>query len=293
MLAHNKDYAIDDLIYPLYASVKLDGIRCLKPSKESVVSRSFKPTANRHIRKILTDILPVGADGEIMTGETFQDVSSDVMTFGGAPKFKYFMFDYVTDSLTKPYVERVEDMVNWYYQQDQYTKNIVWLVTPIKVTDKAELLRYEQDALDQGYEGLILRSGNSPYKCGRATFKEHYMLKLKRFVDAEAIIVGFEEMYINDNPQELDAFGLAKRSSCQANLIPAGMLGAWVVEDCKTKEVFKIGSGFTERMKIDFWNNREKLLGSMVTYKYFPVGVKDKPRLPIFKGIRSKDDMGG
>jgi len=50
--------------------------------------------------------------------------------------------------------------------------------------------------------------------------------------------------------------------------------------------VFKVGSGFTDEQRNEVWVNASKYIGATITFKYFPHGVKDKPRSPIFKGFR-------
>jgi DNA ligase-1 len=44
---------------------------------------------------------------------------------------------------------------------------------------------------------------------------------------------------------------------------------------------FNIGTGFTaeDRAKKDW-------VGLIVKYKFFPIGVKDKPRHPVYLGLR-------
>jgi DNA ligase-1 len=54
---------------------------------------------------------------------------------------------------------------------------------------------------------------------------------------------------------------------------------------------FKIGSGFDDAERIRIWNERDRYLGLIVRFKYFPLGSKDKPRFPTFEGWRSKEDM--
>jgi DNA ligase-1 len=50
---------------------------------------------------------------------------------------------------------------------------------------------------------------------------------------------------------------------------------------------FKIGSGFTDAHRILLWNQPKiAMIGSIVKYKYFKVGCKDKPRQPIYLGFR-------
>jgi DNA ligase-1 len=137
----------------------------------------------------------------------------------------------------------------------------------------------------------MLRSYEGPYKQGRSTENEGYLVKVKRFEDSEAEILGaFEEMH-NDNAKETNELGRTKRSTAQAGLIPSGVLGGFDVRDLKTGVEFSVGSGFTAEMKAEYWQARENLVGSIIKYKHFPSGGKDKPRHPIFLGMRSKEDM--
>lgn len=53
---------------------------------------------------------------------------------------------------------------------------------------------------------------------------------------------------------------------------------------------FSIGSGFTQEEREAFWAIRDKLPGRLVKYKYFPVGVKDRPRFPVYLGWRDPID---
>ena len=57
MLAATFNGDWDALTWPQYGTYKLDGIRALKIST-NVVSRTFKPIANKYIRETLNTILP-------------------------------------------------------------------------------------------------------------------------------------------------------------------------------------------------------------------------------------------
>ena len=284
---------IDDITklkYPLGATYKLDGIRCLKPHEPSVVSRTFKPIANKHISALLSGIVPVGIDGEIMAGANFQEVTHAVMSQTGVPDFIYNIFDYVKDDCSKPYSARMDDLKTW-YDNVGHNYPFIKILIPTIIHNESELLDFEEEALDAGYEGVILRSLDSPYKNGRSTMKEGYLLKLKRFLDSEAVILGFEELMNNNNVATKDAFGRSERSSHKANLSNAGTMGALIVEDVVTHQQFKIGTGFDANLRAKIWQNQAEYLGTLAKYKYFPVGVKDAPRHPVFLGIRSEEDM--
>ena len=67
-------------------------------------------------------------------------------------------------------------------------------------------------------------------------------------------------------------------------------LGAFT---CRTPEgiEFSIGSGFSQQDRLEYWKSKDSLMGRTVKYKHFPIGVKDKPRHPIFLGFRDSIDM--
>jgi DNA ligase-1 len=94
----------------------------------------------------------------------------------------------------------------------------------------------------------------------------------------------------NGNDAEVNELGRTKRSTKQSGMSGKGTLGAFI---CKTRDgvEFKIGSGFDQQDRENFWQNKSSLLGYIVKYKHFPIGVKDKPRHPIFLGFRNKMDM--
>lgn len=124
----------------------------------------------------------------------------------------------------------------------------------------------------------MLRYPNAPYKNGRSTVKEGALLKLKRFKDSEAVILGMELLLRNHNEVTKNALGLTERSSHKDNMVADDLLGSMNVKDYYTGIEFSIGSGFNEEQRRDFWNRRDELIGSIVKYKSFAIGVKDKPR---------------
>ena len=283
---------ISTLKYPVLVTPKLDGIRVLKV-KGKAVTRRFKPIPNKHIRTLLEKYLPDGVDGEIMTPGTFNDIQSKVMSHDGEPKFSFYVFDYVKNSLTKPYKDRMLDMVNDLESvvKDSTLPFSINLLTPVLVRTVDELLELESQCLEHGFEGVMIRQPEGKYKCGRSTPKEQILMKLKRFYDAEAIVIDFEEKMQNENTQERDEFGLSKRSSKKDGLVAANTLGSLIVEDIKTGVKFGIGSGFDDALKQEIWLHKRKYKNKIVKYKYQSVGVKDAPRFPVFLGFRSKLDI--
>ena len=282
---------LKDLPFPLGATFKLDGIRCEIDGEAK--SRTFKPIPNLYIKNELETIFSFGKsdffDGEILSGKTFQDCSSSVMRIKGTPDFKYYLFDYVSSKGTsESYRTRMENLAAL-----PITDSRVIKLLPTIVNNVNELLEFEETSLASGYEGVILRSLDGPYKCGRATNKEGYLLKLKRFSDSEAEILDFEELMHNTNEKLVNELGLSKRATCQENLVSANTLGTLIVRDIHTKVVFRIGTGqgLDENLRLEIWNNKEAYRYRIIKYKFFLVGVKNLPRHPVMLGFRHPDDM--
>jgi DNA ligase-1 len=63
------------------------------------------------------------------------------------------------------------------------------------------------------------------------------------------------------------------------------------VRDIETGVDFHIGTGFNDAQRKEIWESRGGWLGKIVKYKSFKVGVKEKPRHPVFLGVRMKEDM--
>lgn len=277
--------------FPALLTPKIDGVRCLKVNGKAV-TRKFLPFPNEHIRSLIERHLPDGVDGElIVPGNTFSNQASHLMSEDGEPDFEYCLFDFVTVSLEQPYKERALTLKQM--GKSFKTPFRVQLVLPQLASNLDEFLRYEETCLKAGYEGVIIRSVDGPYKCGRATLNQGYMLKWKRFTDSEAQIIGFIEAMENTNEAKTNELGLTKRSHAKAGKVPKGILGAFKVKDIHTGVEFEIGTGIdlTQELRRTIWNNQKKYTGKIINYQYQECGVKDKPRFPSYRGFRDASDL--
>jgi len=275
---------MDSIVFPVLATPKLDGIRCLIQNGQAV-SRNFKPIQNSYIREQMYP-LPDGLDGElILEGKKFNEVSSAVMSGDGEPDFRYYVFDYVSDELGKPYNERMAEL------DKLPLPSFCVKLLPKVINDLSTLLAYENKCVGEGYEGVMIRTPNSPYKCGRSTSREGYLQKIKRFTDSEAAIIDFEEREHNANEATTDLLGHTKRSSHQENMVKTGTLGALRVRDVKTQVEFKIGTGYDDALRQEIWDNKDKYSKLLVKYKSQASGAKEAPRFPVFIGFRNENDL--
>ena len=112
---------------------------------------------------------------------------------------------------------------------------------------------------------------------------------MKNIATSEAICIGIEPLQRNLNPKQEDAFGRSKRSSHQENkVVDETMMGKLL---CKLPDgtEFSIGTGFTEAMRRSYM--QKPPIGQLITFEHLDFGALNKPRMPSFKGIRSRTDM--
>lgn len=273
---------LETLKYPMLASPKLDGIRCLVFGGRAV-TRELKPVPNKHIQNLIGNSHLEGLDGELLVGDetakkVFQNTSSGVMSREGTPEFTYSVFDSFLAS--GGYSERLKEI------QKFKDHPHIQLVEHTLVNYKEELSLLEEKFVKEGYEGLMLRSIDGKYKHGRSTAKEGILLKVKRFEDTEATILDFVEQLHNDNEATINALGHTERSSHKANMIGANTLGALIVRSDMFKETFQVGSGFTAAQRKEIWDNKELYRFQTIKFKFQRAGILDLPRFPIFLGFR-------
>jgi len=289
------------LTFPLIASPKLDGVRCII-TEAGALARSLKPIPNVQAQELLgRSGLPIGLDGELIAGDptakdayrkTVSMVMSDDKPVDG---LVFHVFDIQEE---RPWEERQAHVIGW-FDASEY----VSLVPQVTVWSLAELEALEAEWVNAGYEGVILRRPGSPYKHGRSTVKEGYLLKLKRFVDSEAEVIGVTELMHNGNAAKKNELGRTARSHKKEGLTGAGVMGTLVVRDVKTGVEFEIGTGFTAEERASIWKAHTSYIkgevfgaiyrpeGQLCKYKHFPSGAKDKPRHPVFLGWRDKRDL--
>jgi DNA ligase-1 len=272
--------------YPVYASFKIDGVRCLGVNGVAQ-SRSGKSLPNRSLQALFAGGDYDGLDGELVVGDpyakdVFRRTTSVVMSHDKPiDDLRFMLFDR-HDMSGRAWHSR--------YGSLREPGHIGVGVPHIIIRCEAELLAYEEEALAVGAEGVMLRDPLGSYKNGRSTEKQGGLLKLKRFVDEEFEVVGFEERMHNANVAFTNELGRTARSTHQENMVGTDTLGALI---CKTSDglTFGVGTGFDDAQRAEIWANRDAYLGRLATVKHFPIGVKDLPRLPVFKGFRSTIDL--
>lgn len=300
MLAHHLDESMDELRdsrhYPMYASFKLDGIRGISRHKAPgwIVSRSDKLLPSAFVQREFAGNELFGFDGEMVVrtirpGMVYKDTFSAVMTHGCETPVDWHVFDWC-GAPDLSYARRLEELhrrLNFYGQES------IKLVEQKVVTCWEELLAYEQVALDLGYEGLVVRRMDAPYKFGRSTGPQQWLMAMVRIAKSEFVITGFYEGLANNNAAVIDTRGYTTRSKHLDQMVGKDTLGGFYGHDYHTKVEFKIGvgEGLDHATREYVWRHQPEFLGKICRYKFKPYGVDRAPRQPIILWGEWRDPM--
>lgn len=290
-------------LLPVYISPKLDGERSLAVNG-AALSSSLKPVKNKHVQAMYKEWELHGLDGELVVGSpTARNPDTGVSIvrnntrrgigpIEGEPDFKLYVFDR-WDRVGEVF----KYVVNRKFGVRAYDDcPFIEIVPQILCNSIKEVEDREQRFLEQGYEGAVISSIDKGYKFNRSTWNEfaagNGMIKLKRFVDAEAEVLEAFPLERNGNEAKTNALGHTERSTAKAGKVVDPLyLGKVRVRDIKTGVVFHVGTGWTADERRELMARADELPGKIMTYKHFPQGAKDAPNLPIFLAWRSRDDM--
>jgi len=307
------DWAEGKVQFPVIVQPKIDGVRALN-MVGTLTGRSLKTHKNRHVTTLFSHSALLGLDGEMAAQrETHPDLcritSSALSTIDGAPFVLWWLFDYVTvDTRSWAYRDRLAALRERFYQLQSEVPHLhqhLRLIPSKEVNTMAELLELDDMFLTAGYEGTILRDPSAPHKQGRSTVREGGLLRIKRFIEEEATVVGVTEGESNQNEAKLNELGLTERSTHQANMVPNGMVGTLTcraLKDVKDGDKVLIAEGqeitvsagrLTADERKRYFERQDEIIGRVIKFQFFPKGIKDKPRFPTFQAFRDAADMGG
>ncbi len=291
LLAPNETIDIKTLKYPLLASYKLDGIRCIFRNGE-MTSRALKQFPNIQLRKRFEHLAKLSKDNNIiLDGEllaksiTFNEVSGLTRQLDHAlPDDLYFYcFDIIEkENFTQPFSERARNIIIPLDKVIMIKQKLVYIVE--------EVNKYYEEALDWGCDGLILRDPNGRYKFGRGTVKEGLIFKMKPFQTFDAkIIEVIQATEVREGAEKkINELGRSVTSKKKDDRVLIEKASAFVVI-YKGKEL-KTTIAMTDKEKEEVWKNRAKYIGRTIEYKGMLVGSKEDglPRHPVF--LRFRDD---
>jgi DNA ligase-1 len=237
-----------------WVSEKLDGVRAYWDG-ERLWSRRGNPF--QAPGWFVSDFPPQPLDGELWLGRGhFAQLSGIVRTARPVDadwrSVRFIVFDLpLADQTFDQRLPRLRELVS------QAGSPYLAVVEQQRPGNHQQLMARRDEVIAVGGEGLMLRRGASVYQAGRSDD----LLKVKRFDDAEAIVMGI----------------LPGKGKYQ------GMMGALRVRLADNRE-FRIGSGFSDAERTD-----PPPLGSVITFKHSGHTATGLPRFASFVRVRNDE----
>jgi len=264
---------LDSIKYPKIVQPKLDGFRCIDYAG-TLWSRNDKRLRNSKIDELFTDLSKeIVLDGELYCqGLHFNELVHYLTKEGEElPKnLKYYIWDLL--SVVEWDRKKSEDgYIHRYSIAKEYAKfnPRLQIVPSVQCNSKKEVLRVYKEYIKQGFEGAMLKDPSGPYKWGRCTLKQEYLLKLKPRPTLDLEIQGIEE-------------GEGKFTG----------LAAHVLVTYKGVEINSgPGDGWTAAKLRDLFQNREQYIGKIIEVYFQEITPDGSFRFPKFSVIREDKDV--
>jgi DNA ligase-1 len=254
MLAHDGAKHPKKITGECFIEYKYDGVRVIaivQNGDATLYSRNGKLLENfPHINEALSKSEFEGLvfDGEVMS-EDFQTLMKQVHRKEGAQTEDSYLavFDMLTleefnaGGTDMTAFERRERLISFQPMFDARLQLVQAINLDLDTeTGQASFKAMNKQALEEGYEGLMIKPIDQGYKCKRS----HAWLKIKPFIEVTLSVVALEE-------------GTGKNE---------GLLGALVVEGEDDGKFFhlNVGSGLTDENREQIWANQDAVIGQLV-----------------------------
>ena len=292
-LAHDSTKHEKKLIGKKLIEVKLDGVRSptivRTDGRVEMYSRNGRLFENfghivSEIQQVVKESPPpfdLVLDGEVMS-DNFQDLMKQVQRKSNvnAGDAVLHLFDFLP----------LEDFLNggWNKTQTERSQMVqAWVDTNKAVLQHVDVLSYEEIDLDTpagqtryvelnraavegGYEGVMIKDPDAPYICKRSAA----WLKLKPFIEVTLTVIRIDE-------------GTGKYKGMMGALLCAGI-------DDGIDIVVSVGSGFSDSLRQEIYDNPDKVIGSLVEVRADAVTQNQDGtyslRFPRFKTFRDNGD---
>lgn len=264
MLAQSYDKHAAKIKWPAFVQPKLDGIRMIAVIDNgscSLWTRTRKPiTSLPHIEAELEDLFP--NESIILDGEAYNhDLKNDFERIVSAVRstdptedhllVQYHIYDVVNNAPFKDRLKYINDL------SAVDATHVRVVKTQLVESHKALELAHEE-AVEEGYEGVMVRNANSPYLNKRS----YDLQKVKSMQDKEFDIVGVKE----------------GRGKMAGKAIFVCDNGSGTTFDVKMKGSL---DGLTKYLKDETtWKSKQ------LTVQYQNLTADGIPRFPVGKAIR-------
>lgn len=267
--------------FPCYIQPKLDGVRCVSYRSNNSTHVLMQSRTGSYFESMphISSMLEMSSsmqDGVILDGELychdmpFEElvglVKKKKLTAEDREKVKlieYHVYDIVDTNNTPYYIrkDQLKELVETIHLLEPNNKNILKYVETNYVNNIAEFKEYFEEKIQQGYEGIMLRTPNGSYRCN---YRSSDLLKYKEFFENEYEIVGYKEGEGRDK--------------------------GTIIWNCKTPEglIFSVRPKGSIEYRKDLYENGDSYIGKPLTVIYQELSENGVPRFPVGKAVRNE-----
>jgi len=249
---------------------KLDGIRCfaiVRNGNVQMFSRSGKMFSSVK-STMIKDLVKLGDgcyDGELMGNDFLAIMRQAYRKEPDMEGVYYALFDYIpleewdTSEFKMSCFDRHEELLDKMMYAEISFKDVVPVERFFVRQIDDEIMSIHNDFVTEGYEGAMIKNPDAPYRPGRS----YDVMKLKAFHDVDLEITGFAE-------------GTGRH---------VGKLGAVTV--CYKGVDVQVGSGFSDELREQIWNDQGSFVGRMIEIRYQEITPDGSLRFPTFVCFRN------
>lgn len=291
----NIDFRKSDWI----SEIKIDGMRMFSMlnsySIPVYLSRDSKPLPEKNL-EFLSKLSPVlkdyVVDGELYAG-SWNLTTSIVRSLNPHPdqeKLKFYIFDIIpkrdfSSGVSSLTLKERKELLKRIPVDSRFV-----IVPGEEITSEEDLKSKLKSAISSGWEGLVIKSLDSPYVCKR----EPTWLKVKEFHTEDFEIIS--SVPGTGKYSKKPSLEICKKVVEEYNLNVSAeeifsntntFLGAIVLRITDDK-VCNVGSGFTElqRVYLSYLNSKQELLGKICEISFQEKTKDNSLRFPVFQRMR-------
>ena len=252
---------------------KLNGNRCLYKDGQ-LYSRGGKEIILPHVVEAIraAGLTDLHLDGELYVhGMPLQQINSRIKKLQDvSTELEYHIYDVVDEenSFHVRYVGEF-DLPGCNHFDDHQIHGPLWLVPTVEVKSLDEVLALEQQYVEAGYEGAMLRHGAEGYETGKRSRK---LLKVKTYSDTEAEVIGFVERTPNiiEGREPLNNF-------------------VWVCKNPFGEGQFEVTAEGSWQEVHDQFHTANQQIGRLLKVKYFELSTDRIPQQPVALGWKEDE----
>ncbi len=249
-----------DIKFPCYVQPKFNGVRCIY-TDHTFNSRGGKPftTLDQFDEEcsIFEAEVQSPLDGEVYCHNeiSFQDIVAAVKKTREPFRLKYYIYDLANEGL--PFETRTR-LIKEFFDKMENPQYLVRVPT-YEVKNEAEIIKYHEQFVQDGYEGIMIRNKEGEYEFKH---RSKNLQKWKNFDDDEFEIIGGKEATGNDKGTIV--FQLITKEGKEFEARPKG----------------------SRQQRKEWFQNLQELVGKKAIIRFQQKTNEGIPRFPVLIEIR-------